>query len=414
MLSSIVKSLTRAPRALWVILAIGLVFRIVVILFDNAWGIFSPVAIAPDFHARATVLADAWQGGQFFTPMPDLAPEMGKHNEMRTLVAHLLAPFYILLNGSPIAGRIAIATYATGLGYVTWLFACELDLDTPLSLLAVAVATFWPSVIYRSVVLMREILVVVPVLVAIWIAVRWAQPSADTRQLVGEGVLLLIIARLLWALRPETLLILAITFVVSIGLRYHKHTRALATVAVMGIIGMIGVVMRLGAFIGPRNDNGLSPATLDAYAHVRAHGGSAYLTWLHYETWTDIVLFAPLKVLYFLAAPMPWDANSVIDLLAGMSGWLLLGVCVLAAYGAWRLFRTHPHSLSPSGSVLLTFLAAGILAYSIIEMNGGAAFRRRIQFVPIIILLAVVGLSAVRRRLKTGNAVSTVASIGRA
>ncbi|WP_154019988.1 hypothetical protein [Halococcus sediminicola] len=365
------------------------------------------MAIAPDFHARATVLADAWRGGQFLTPMPDLAPEMSKHNEMRTLVAYLLAPFYVLLGDSPIAGRIAIATYATGLGYVTWLLAREIGLDTPWSLLAVAVTTFWPSVIYRSVVLMREILVVVPVLIAIWIAVWWAESPTDMRRLAGGGMLLLVVARLLWALRPETLLIIGIAFVVATGVRYHEYTRALAAVAVVGVVGVIGAVTQLGAFIGPRNDDGLSPATLDAYAHVRAHGGSAYLTWLHYDTWIDVVLFAPLKVLYFLAAPMPWDVNSVIDLLAGMSGWLLLSVCLLAAYGAWRLFRAHPHSLPPSASVLVAFLTAGILAYSIIEMNGGAAFRRRIQFVPVIILLAVVGLSAVRRRLSTGNAPST-------
>lgn len=404
------KSLTRPPRALWAILVIGLVFRFSIIFFDDSLGLFTQVAIAPDFHARATVLADAWRGGQFLMPMPDLAPEMGKHNEMRTLVAYLLAPFYILLGDSPIAGRIAIATYATGVGYVTWLLAHELDLNTPLSLLAVAVTTFWPSVIYRSVVLMREILVVVPVLIAIWIAVRWAEPPTDTRRLAGEGILLLVVARLLWALRPETLLIIAITFVVATGVRYHEHTRALALVTVVGAIGMIGAITQLGAFVGPRNDNGLSPATLDAYAHVRAHGGSAYLTWLHYNTWLDVVLFAPLKVIYFLASPMPWDANSVIDLLAGMSGWLLLGICVFAVYGAWRLFSTHPHSLPPSASVLVTFLVAGILAYSIIEMNGGAAFRRRIQFVPVIVLLAVVGLSATRRGLSTDNLASKVIS----
>ena len=53
---------------------------------------------------------------------------------------------------------------------------------------------------------------------------------------------------------------------------------------------MIGAVTQLGAFIGPQNDDGLSPATLDAYAHVRAHGGSAYLTWLHYDTWVDVAV----------------------------------------------------------------------------------------------------------------------------
>lgn len=68
----------------------------------------------------------------------------------------------------------------------------------------------------------------------------------------------------------------------------------------------------------------LTPAGLDTYAHYRDHGGSAYLTALHYRTWLDVALYAPVKIVYFLFSPLPWQVDGLTDLLAGVSGWGLV------------------------------------------------------------------------------------------
>jgi len=74
-----------------------------------------------------------------------------------------------------------------------------------------------------------------------------------------------------------------------------------------------------------------------------------------------------------------------------------LFVAALLSGRGFVLLRAHPEKRA----TLAAYAISGITAYAIVEMNAGAAFRRRIQFVPIVLLLAVVALTSVsfRQRL---------------
>ena len=405
----------RIPRALWMLLGAALVVRILLILADVSVGVLAQPDISPFHHERALALARGWHEGRFLAPLSELAPNRDT-GLMRTFVAYLLAPFYAVLSpitgSSAIPGRVAVSTYSLGLGLLGYVLARELSLDERSAVAAGTITVFWPGVVYRSVVIQREVFVALATLAVVWIAMRWTRSTGPNNWSSTIGiVVLLVMCSVLFAIRPENLLVVAAVLAVSAVVRYRQRVRTVAVVAALAVGGVVYAAANIGTFIGGRaslRGVGLTPAVLDSYAHARAHGDTAYLTWLHYDTWLDVVLFAPLKVVYFLGSPMLWSASSMSGLLAGASGAALLVLSVLAVYGAVRTFRADSplgSASSHAATVLVAFLVVGVGAYAVIEMNGGAAFRRRITFVPAIITFAVVALSALRQRVVSGRTV---------
>lgn len=398
----------RIPQVLWLLLGAALVLRISLIITDVSVTFLAQPPISPLHHERALALAHGWSEGRFLVPLSELAPHR-KTGLMRTVVAYLIAPFYVVFSpitgASPILGRIAVSTYSLGLGLLGYALARELSLNECPAIAAGGITVFWPGIVYRSIVIQREVFIALATLTAVWIAMRWARSaSTDSWSSAVEIAVLIVVCAVVFALRSENLLVMAVVLAVGIVVRYREQVRTIVAVAVLAASGGIYVTTNLGTFIGGRaslRGVGLSPAVLDIYAHARAHGDTAYLTWLHYNAWLDVILFAPLKVVYFLGSPMLWTAPGLSGLLAGVSGVALLVMSVFAVSGVVHVFRSDftINSTAPHAAIALAaFLVVGIGAYAIIEMNGGAAFRRRITFVPAIVPFAVVALSALRRR----------------
>lgn len=384
----------RVPRILWLLLGVALAVRLVAIVIDTTAGILVQPAIASYYDGYAAALSSAWLDGQFLVPFRELYPaaDPARTSPMRRLVPTLLAPFYILLaplGSPPLAGRLAIAVFSLGLGPLTYAVAREVALPQRAALTASALVLFWPGMIYRSIVIQREIPVVLVTLAMVLVCLRWARATGGIR--IVEATAFAVATPLLWVLRPENLLIIAFVALVAFAVRYHERIAALAAAGVTVAIGVVGLaVIGLGRFVG--GGVGFSPAAINEFARARAYGGSAYLTWVHYHSWLDIIMLAPLKVVYLLGSPMPWRVNSMADLLAGMSGWLLLALTALAIYGVVAVSRGRSVANWRAVAPLVAFLIIGVVAYAIIEMNGGAAFRRRVLFTPALAVLAIVGL----------------------
>jgi hypothetical protein len=357
-------------------------FRIGFIIIDSAAGILPTPPIAPGHNQRAINLAISWSNGQIFE-------HLGGILSMRVLVAHLLAPFYVVLGYAPIAGRVGIAFISLFIGYLIFRIARHVT-DRRTSVLAAAIVLFWPTIVYRSVVIQREIVMVVALLAVVWVAIQWL----DSVTPVTVAIALFATASI-FALRKENLLLVAVIVGFVSLVKSRDRPYYIAGVALLATPFFVYFVLNFGQFTG--FGTALSPAAIDAFAYGRAHGDAVYLIGLHYETWLDIALYAPIKVLYFLFTPFPWHIQGLTELIVGGSALALIAATLCMRRGIARLWDS-PYYLG----LLLSYLVTGVLAYSIIEMNYGAAVRRRISFIPIILLLTVIGLSKVR--IKVGDA----------
>lgn len=350
-------------------------FRIGFVGVDSVVGFLPTVPISTDHNQRAIDLATAWSNGQ-------LVGVLGDVTTMRVVMAHLLAPFYVVIGHSTVAGRIGIAFLSLFVGYLVFKLARHV-VDHQTSVLAASVVLFWPTIVYRSVVIQREIVVVVVMLTFLWAAVGWL----DSVTLITVAIALLATAAT-FALRKENLLLIAamVGFVSLVKSRDKPYY--LTVLAILALQFLAFFALNFEGFTG--HGTTLSPAALDSFAFGRAHGDAVYLFGLHYETWVDVLLYAPTKVVYFLYTPFPWHVQGITELFVGMSALALLTATLFVRRGI-AMLQDEPYYLG----LILTYFLTGVVTYSIIEMNYGAAVRRRIQFVPILLLLAVIGLSNV-------------------
>jgi hypothetical protein len=391
-------------NVLLTLLATAYLFRLGIIVLDSQVGILVQPDISIGHHGRAMSLADAWLNGR-------IGGILGDVTLMRRFIAYTHAPFYFLLGRWQLAGELGTAFYGTAIGYAMYAIARQVTTRRN-AVLAAGAVVFWPSIVYRSVVIQREVLAVLSMLTAVWIALRLTQPNRLYERFPDERVwktahwtkrlpaadlsLLLVAIGVVYVTRKENIAVVGITLVVALALRNREMPWRFVAIGALLLPVFSYFALNFADFVD--GSTALTPAGLDTYAHYRDHGGSAYLTTLHYRTWLDVVLYAPVKIVYFLFSPLPWQVDSLTDFLAGVSGWGLF-IAVLLSGRGFVLLRAHPEKRA----TLAAYAISGITAYAIIEMNSGAAFRRRIQFVPIVLLLAVIALTSVSFRQRSGQ-----------
>ncbi|WP_436903769.1 hypothetical protein [Halovenus halobia] len=297
-----------------------------------------------------------------------------------TFMSYYLTPFYIIIGQDPIAGRIAVSVSSIFIGYISYKIG-RFVLSRNHATFAAGLILFWPTILYRSVVIQREILLTVALLTVI-LAIQHMYGTITWRDAILGSLGLVVIV----VLRAENILLVAAMIAVAGYLKSRDNPYRLAAITIVVSVFATFFVFNTAQFTG--YGTVLSPDVIDAYAHGRAHGEAAYLTELHYDTWLDIVLYAPLKVMYFLFTPFPWQVRGAVESMVAISAIALLFSTLVAKRSIGKL-KDQPYYLG----ILASYLTTGIIIYSIVEMNYGAAVRRRIQFIPILLLLGVIALS---------------------
>ena len=114
---------------------------------------------------------------------------------------------------------------------------------------------------------------------------------------------------------------------------------------------------------------------------TRASGGSAYLTSLRITSITDAILYSPLKLFYFLLAPVPWDWRGVQDIVAFILDstlYLYLIAIIAKNYSSSR----YPTKLG----VGLVFWG-GLLLFAMASQNAANAMRHRCKLLAVLVVL---------------------------
>lgn len=199
---------------------------------------------------------------------------------------------------------------------------------------------------------------------------------------------------MLFLLREELALLILLgaagSVLVAVATELTGRRLSIASLSLVAApIGLLGVALFSRLF---------PVDVLNARLQYRSAGGAAYLESMHYESWFDVILAAPIRAIYFQFAPFPLHVDSVFDLLAALSLPLLI-VLVTTSFLSLRAAETDPVvEIS-----LLIFYFGGILGYGLIDSNFGTTIRHRILFV---FLLGVFSapvfeswLHSVRRRV---------------
>lgn len=119
-------------------------------------------------------------------------------------------------------------------------------------------------------------------------------------------------------------------------------------------------------------------------ANVR--GASVYLQGLKISSWGTFVLYTPIRMVYFLFSPMPWDWRGPNDVVSSFLDSSLYAYCIYIACRCRHQLRQHP--------ILWTMLLAigfSTLIFSLGVENAGTAMRHRYKLFPLFLPLLLLG-----------------------
>lgn len=134
-----------------------------------------------------------------------------------------------------------------------------------------------------------------------------------------------------------------------------------------------------------------SPEIVEQYRPSVTHGESGYLRSVEFDTWADVMRFAPLGGAFFLLSPLDPRWSYLLDLATVIEVWLIFVPLTVLAF----LHRKHMPMRS-AGLLILAWLLAVSLVYGIFEGNAGTALRHRQQFTWVVMLVAAPALHRLR------------------
>jgi hypothetical protein len=112
---------------------------------------------------------------------------------------------------------------------------------------------------------------------------------------------------------------------------------------------------------------------------------SAYLQNQTYSSYFDIVKYAPIRAVYFMFSPFPWDIFKKSQYIPFFEG-ILVGCFLIFMPGA--LSKVKKVNINYYYAVTL-YLVCGIVGSGLIQSNSAGAQRHRTQFTFLIIAIAV-------------------------
>lgn len=264
-----------------------------------------------------------------------------------------------------------------------------LEVPLKIQIILVAVMAFFPHSLIFSGILLRESIISLIVVCSLYFFIRWYRFKGNHN------------------------ILLSITFVV-IGGMFHT-----------GVIGiLIGYIF---AFIFYRNDSGKLKLTMKSaipFAMIAAgglyllmfpeifstlplfnkfeqelsnnkniydvfnteRGESAYLTNLEINNFLEMIIFAPLKILYFIGSPMPWTLRNLSDLISFFLDSVFYLFAAFVFIKNFKILKKNPLLL-----IVLLSLVSGWLIFGLGISNAGTALRHRFKlFYLIIIALGLI------------------------
>ena len=253
-----------------------------------------------------------------------------------------------------------------------------------IQMILVLLLSFYPHSLIFSSILVRESMISITVVLSLYFFVRWFKNRSTI------NAVLCILAILSGASFHTA--VIGILFGYLFGFIFYNHSVRTLKFSVESVVPFtVFAVITTYIIVFPDVVSGLPIANkvdqvLDNNDNVyeavtSARGDTAYLASMEVNNLFQLLLFSPIKVIYFITSPMPWNISKFNELIS----FLLDGVFYLTAL---ILFIKNFYLVKsrPILAILLISIFAGWFIFGLGISNAGTALRHRFKFFYIVIV----------------------------
>ncbi|WP_147454011.1 hypothetical protein [Tessaracoccus antarcticus] len=285
-----------------------------------------------------------------------------------------------------IFGQYTNVLFGMSLVLVVGLITDLLPLDREQTVKVMAVVALLPNSLILSSIFLRESVVGFLVASSAYFFARWFQSGRGTF-LIWTAVMVLVGATFHAAVIAVGIGYVCVSIVYQPTRRcFGVSLQGLAYLAIAAAMVLAVVAKNPDVFLGKFDGYG-SEEILFGDVNRRS-GGSQYLSGLTISSYPELLLFGPLRAVYFLGAPMPWDIRGLVDAATFLSDSVLY-------LGAPFLFLRRRKLLGRNERLLGYALMISIVISSIVfgagVSNAGTAARHRFKLAGLF--FALIALS---------------------
>lgn len=264
-----------------------------------------------------------------------------------------------------------------------------LEVPGRIQMLLVSVMAFFPHSLIFSAILLRESVISLIVVCSLYFFIRWYKFKGN------HNILLSIILVLLGGMFHTGVIGILIGYIFALIFYRHDSGKLKLTVksaVPFTIIAAGGLYLlmfpeifsSLPLFNKFEQELSNNKNIYDVFNTER--GESAYLTNLEINNFFEMIIFAPVKILYFIGSPMPWTLRNMSDLISFFLDSVFYLFAAFIFIKNFGMLKRNPLLL-----ILIISLVSGWLIFGLGISNAGTALRHRFKlFYLIIIALSII------------------------
>lgn len=258
-----------------------------------------------------------------------------------------------------------------------------------------AVSALLPNTLVMSSIFLRETMVAFLVAISVYFFVRWFNQGSPLNMILAAAAVLAASSLHAGVIGVGVGYMLVALFYQRDTGRFGFGFSSFLYLAFFAAIVYLVLAEYPDLFLG--KFEALETADDVLTATNRRGGDSQYLTGLTVDSYADLIRFGPLRALYFLASPMPWDFRGLLDVITFLTDSVFfVGVPLLVLV---RLRRLGPRTRALAIGLLVVLLVAS-LVFGAGVSNAGTATRHRFKLISLVMVLLAIAVAAGRRSVE--------------
>lgn len=282
--------------------------------------------------------------------------------------------------------------------YLTYKLIYLISQKVSVSRWGAAIICMIPSSILYSVILRRDIIVMVAVLATTYFFSKWMilnNLKYIIYTLLFYSIGMLFHAGVFFLIIPLFMVIIINKSTINVNfVRKNICNKRLIYTGIVSSILILSIKDRLNEKL-PKNIVDILSVDIIKNRLIRLpKGRTMYLQSLFPENYFDVIWQTPVRIFYFLFEPMIWRVESLKDIFGLVDGFLFLIIIFCLIYSLIRNYKTLNIMKKRIVNLLIGILIVQVFVFSWAVSNTGTAIRHRAKFLPVFIAIPMsVGIS---------------------